>query len=231
MQTNEIVAAAGSNHTNHNNTNSSAPKSGTTPDGELVRTVDWKNARVVQILDAASRCFAKSGFAGTTIQDIATEAGLTKSMVHYYFESKQSLIQELQAFVYERHLTAVKERLEASGPNVTGRAQDAMTEVFELVKDTQFLRLQLEILAECGRDPAVMDRMQVLQRRSRDLIGQGARQAIGETKLPVSDEVASTLIGAVLHGLRVAEYVEGEKAPTKEAYALFVQMVLNGLNK
>ena len=62
---------------------------------ESSRAIDRTNPRVVQILDAASRCFGKKGFAGTTVQEIADEAGLTKSMIHYYFENKQALVTEL----------------------------------------------------------------------------------------------------------------------------------------
>ena len=50
---------------------------------ELPRHSDWQNPRVVQILDAASRCFSRDGLANTTVQEIAQEAGLTKSMIHY----------------------------------------------------------------------------------------------------------------------------------------------------
>ena len=77
----------------------------------LGRSADWTNPRVVQILDAASRCFEQRGFAATTVQEIADEAGLTKSMIHYYFENKQALIGELQTFVYDSYMHKVESRL------------------------------------------------------------------------------------------------------------------------
>jgi AcrR family transcriptional regulator len=198
------------------------------PSGRLPRTVDWQNPRVVQILDAASRCFGRKGFANTTIQEIATEAGLTKSMIHYYFEHKQALIQELQAFVYERHFARVEQRLSEMGENVQGRAYEALWETFDIVKDKQFLRLQLELLSEAGRDPAVMKRLAVLQEHSRNLISRAVLDVLGErgSAMPATPEALSTLIASVLHGLRVLEYVEGEQAPTKDAYQVFVALLL-----
>ncbi len=43
------------------------------------------------ILNAALKIFKQKGFDGTTVQDIAVEAGTTKSMVNYYFRSKEKL--------------------------------------------------------------------------------------------------------------------------------------------
>jgi TetR/AcrR family transcriptional regulator, repressor for uid operon len=201
--------------------------------GRLPRTVDWQNPRVVQILDAASRCFGRKGFANTTIQEIAKEAGLTKSMIHYYFENKQALIQELQAFVYERHFTRVEQRLSEMGENVQGRAYEALWETYDIVKDKQFLRLQLELLSEAGRDPAVMKRMGVLQEHSRNLISEAVLDVLGPQgkAMPASPEALSTLIASVLHGLRVLELVEGDQAPTKDAYQLFVALLLLGMKQ
>lgn len=195
---------------------------------KLTRSVDWQNPRVVQILDAASRCFGRKGFSGTTIQEIAREAGLTKSMIHYYFENKQALIQELQAFVYERHFRRVEQRLAEMGENLHGRAYDALWQTFEIVKDKQFLRLQLELLSEAGRDPGVMKRMGVLQHRSRQLTAAGVLQVLGERgeQLPVTPEALGTLIASVLHGLRVLEYVEGDQAQVDDAYQVFVGLLL-----
>jgi AcrR family transcriptional regulator len=44
-----------------------------------------------KILDAASSIFLLYGFHGTTLQRIAIEAGVNKSVIHYYFRSKERL--------------------------------------------------------------------------------------------------------------------------------------------
>ncbi len=197
----------------------------------LDRAADWTNPRVVQILDAASRCFEKSGFANTTVQEIADEAGMTKSMIHYYFENKQALIGELQAFVYERYLRKVQTRLLELGSGTEGRAHEALMQAFEIVRDKSFLRLQLELLAEAGRDPEIMKRLAALQARSRGVVAEGVNAVLGSRAetLPISKDVLSALISAVLHGLRVFEYVEGEAAPTQEAYELFIGLLMIGM--
>jgi TetR/AcrR family transcriptional regulator len=44
-----------------------------------------------QILDAAEEEFSKHGLSGARIEAIATRAGVTTAMIHYYFENKEGL--------------------------------------------------------------------------------------------------------------------------------------------
>jgi len=207
-----------------------APRKQAKSHDELPRHSDWQNPRVVQILDAASRCFSREGFANTTVQEIAREAGLTKSMIHYYFESKSMLILELQAFVHERYFRRVQQKVEQFG-NSNERLAEALWEVYDVVKDKTFLRLQLELLAEAGRDPYMRNRMALAQERSREFIAQGAEAVVNHdnpspTKLP---KALSQLIAAQLLGLRVQEYISGDSELTREAYEMFVAMLAGAM--
>ena len=47
-----------------------------------------------QLLDAAARVFARQGYAGTKIQDIVREAGLSTGAVYGRFRSKDELLRE-----------------------------------------------------------------------------------------------------------------------------------------
>ena len=47
------------------------------------------------IREAALKIFKQKGFDGSSVQDIATEAGTTKSMVNYYFRTKEKLFSEI----------------------------------------------------------------------------------------------------------------------------------------
>jgi len=44
-----------------------------------------------QILDAATRAFARSGFVGTALDDVAAEAGITRVLLYRHFDSKADL--------------------------------------------------------------------------------------------------------------------------------------------
>ncbi|MBU2652363.1 MAG: TetR/AcrR family transcriptional regulator [Bacteroidetes bacterium] len=47
------------------------------------------------ILDAARKVFMEKGFDGATMQDIADEAGINKSLLHYYYRSKDKLFRKV----------------------------------------------------------------------------------------------------------------------------------------
>jgi AcrR family transcriptional regulator len=44
-----------------------------------------------QILDAATRAFARAGFAATSLDDLAAEAGITRVILYRHFESKTDM--------------------------------------------------------------------------------------------------------------------------------------------
>ncbi|PAU93411.1 TetR family transcriptional regulator [Aliifodinibius salipaludis] len=48
-----------------------------------------------QILEAAKQVFQERGFSGARMQEIADEAEINKSMLHYYFRSKDKLFQKV----------------------------------------------------------------------------------------------------------------------------------------
>jgi len=45
-----------------------------------------------QIVDAAWRCAARKGFSDLTIDEVCSEAGLSKGSFYGYFDSKQALL-------------------------------------------------------------------------------------------------------------------------------------------
>ena len=53
------------------------------------------NDKQIQIIEIAERLFAERGFDGTSVRDIAHEAGVNIAMISYYFGSKEKLMEAL----------------------------------------------------------------------------------------------------------------------------------------
>jgi len=53
------------------------------------------NEKQVQIMEAAEKLFSEKGFDGTSVRDIAEEAGVNLAMISYYFGSKEKLMEAL----------------------------------------------------------------------------------------------------------------------------------------
>lgn len=51
--------------------------------------------RQAQLLEIAGRLFAKNGFKGTSLRDIAEEAKITKAALYYHFPNKEALYERI----------------------------------------------------------------------------------------------------------------------------------------
>jgi len=71
------------------------------------------DARPDEVLDAALMLFAKQGFARTTVEQIAREAGLSKGAVYLYFPSKEALLDGLVARVIGPITNAAFDRIDS----------------------------------------------------------------------------------------------------------------------
>lgn len=67
------------------------------PAGTGRRRLLSREERQASVLRAAARAFAKTGFAGTSMDDVAAEAGVTKLIVYRHFDSKEELYRTVLA--------------------------------------------------------------------------------------------------------------------------------------
>jgi TetR/AcrR family transcriptional regulator, fatty acid metabolism regulator protein len=67
-----------------------------------------------QILEAAVKVFARSGFHTSRVGDIAEEAGIAYGLVYHYFKSKEELLETIFRDTWTQMLARVQE-VEASG--------------------------------------------------------------------------------------------------------------------
>lgn len=201
-------------------------------DSVAPRAVDWNNPRVAAILNAAAKCFARKGFSSTTLAEIGKELGLRKSIVHYYFASKAALIHEVQSFTYNKYLDKVREVLSTSKEtSQQGRAMDALKSLWE-VRSTTNVGLNIEVWSASRNDPELRRRAAALLGEKRKLVTEGIGVALGpQAAERVRSEALSTLILAVLDGLSVASYIEGESAKTDDAYRLFLYLLRLGVEQ
>lgn len=75
-----------------------------------------------RVLDAAAALFAEKGYGGTGMREIARVAGVSLSMINYYFGSKQGVLEELLDTHQARYIAAVRAALE-SAETVEGKVR------------------------------------------------------------------------------------------------------------
>lgn len=107
----------------------------------------------ITILEAAKKIFKQKGLDGATVQDIANEAGTTKSMVNYYFRSKEKLFGAVFQHEFQIFFGGL-----ASFLNSDMSLYDKIVNIVELDtnKLSEFPELPVFIVNEVNRNPAIV---------------------------------------------------------------------------
>jgi AcrR family transcriptional regulator len=71
---------------------------------------DRDSARDI-LLDAAEACFEDKGLPGATMEDIASQAGVSRATVYRYFSSREAVVAGVILRVTERYLERVRSRI------------------------------------------------------------------------------------------------------------------------
>jgi AcrR family transcriptional regulator len=130
------------------------------------------------LLDAAARTFARKGFAGASVEEIAEEAGFTVGALYSNFAGKEDLFLELMSGRARDRVGATAQVLAEEYP----AAEDVWTALGQQMvdvadKDMDLAPLQAEFWLYAVRHPDVLHRYaaQVRQRRAplERLIGEG----------------------------------------------------------
>jgi AcrR family transcriptional regulator len=75
-------------------------------DAEATTSTNTREKRRI-ILDAAVRVFARSGYHGCRVADIADEAGIAYGLVYHYFSSKEQVLETLFAEAWAEVVAAI----------------------------------------------------------------------------------------------------------------------------
>ncbi|MBX7110440.1 MAG: TetR/AcrR family transcriptional regulator [Dehalococcoidia bacterium] len=70
----------------------------------------YLEARTTEIRDAAMRVFVRKGINAATMQDIASEAGMSAGAIYRYFESKDQLVQAVFEYCREENRALFEDR-------------------------------------------------------------------------------------------------------------------------
>jgi AcrR family transcriptional regulator len=89
-----------------------------------------------QILDAAELLFSKHGLYGVTLRDVAQKIGVHTSLMHYYFEDKVALFQEV--FVRRANVTSERRMKALDQYEKDARGKPTVAGALHAFLDTDF---------------------------------------------------------------------------------------------
>ena len=69
-----------------------------------------------EIITAAVKLFSDRGFRAVTIDDIASSLGFTKSVIYYYFKSKNQILWEIFTRIWDSYFETIQTTIEKNLP-------------------------------------------------------------------------------------------------------------------
>lgn len=184
-----------------------------------VESLTAKGARQAdRILEAAYRSLAQYGYSGTSMQRIADEAGVNKRMLHYYFDTRERLFDEVVRRVGDRVLSQVEDAIAelAEPAEIVVAGFDRLWE--EVRADPQLQAVYFGLAAESATDPALKQALahvndgyrRLIRRRVKDARKRGYELRWHEGSLTV-------LIIAAIQGLTLQFLERGETKDLRRA--------------
>src|SRR5258708_5581579 len=163
-------------------------------------SVQRQSDRRLEILDAAQRCFVRSGFHGASMQEICAEAEMSPGNLYRYFPSKEALI----AGICERNgaeAAASFLAVDRAPGFLDGLAALARHHVVE--RPEEEAGLCAEIMAESRRNPEIARLHTELERDIKTRLVDMLRRAAGrgEISAQVGLEAAASMLIVLDDGL------------------------------
>lgn len=93
----------------------------------------------IKLMDAALACFVRKGIAATSLRDIATEAGVTPALLHYYFGDKEQLQGEVIAQKILPIFAALREPLLRAGDDIAALIAGFVSGIGRIVAEHPWL--------------------------------------------------------------------------------------------
>lgn len=183
----------------------------------------YRLERREQILAAAARCFARSGFHMTSMDDVIAEAGLSAGAVYGYYKGKDELIEAAAGRAMELVGAALDEAVARAGSPAELLAAVLGT-MHGLQERFGFdpSRIAVQAWGESVRNPVVHARLREAYGGIRDRIGGAVRRWQDAGALPADadpDAVAQLLFG-LIPGYIVQHQLLGDVHPDRYAAAL-----------
>jgi AcrR family transcriptional regulator len=167
------------------------------------------SAKQQQLMDTAELLFSRKGFDGTSVRDIAEEAGINTAMISYYFGSKEKLMEA----IFEQRTLNIKEKVDLL---LKDERLDPFQKVYSLLdeyidKIMQRKKFHRILLCEqvINQNPVIVELMEKMKNRNssciHDLIRYGQKKGLFKKQVDIP-MMMNTLIGTITHILVNLEF-------------------------
>ena len=191
---------------------------------------DVSEERRGQILDAAMQVFARLGFHSARMDDIATEAGLSKGALYLYYKSKDAIIAAILRFFFASAMKSLRTLQQSEGPvraqilsyaQVLARESEAMARLSPIA---------YEFYAVAGRQKSVLQLLREYLAEFCDALATLIQRGIDQGEFrPVDPRETAYTLCALVEGLNLLLLVEPRYENWRHQAFASVELILDGI--
>ncbi len=168
-----------------------------------------------KLLAAARSVFARRGFHGSSVEEIASEAGYSTGALYSNFEGKEDLFLVLMEREIDEHAREIAQAVEER-PSIAERAQGGAQQWMTMIdREPELLLLFMEFWAYGVRDPQMRPKVAARFAQVRalltELISDGMREF--ELELEISPEHLAVAIDALADGIARQKLADPQAVP------------------
>jgi AcrR family transcriptional regulator len=157
------------------------------------------------IIRATSNAVAKKGYAQVSLQDIAQDVGVPKSMLHYYFKDKDTLMMETLRFCNREYITII-EKVAALPLDMNEKVERGLQEFQKFTEqEPTWMMMILDLIIQAVHRPESKKEAALFYEELKVIMAKVLREAkdAKQIKEDFDENVVSILIIATLFGLGV----------------------------
>jgi AcrR family transcriptional regulator len=141
-----------------------------------------------QLVEAAIQQIVDAGIGETTVAAVAKRAGISKGIIHYYYEEKRELLRDALTVVEEEFISGAIEPIDESEPS----AEQLTQLVYNALPLSEFgfrsQRVWFNLLATAMVDDELATLQQQYHRRWREFVRDHLARLVREGDLPASTD-------------------------------------------
>lgn len=176
------------------------------------------------LLDAATHVFARRGFHGASLDQIAETAGFTRGAIYKHFDGKEDLLFAAYDRVNDRMLEAFADQVDDEPRGSDPRSVTATWRKL-LAEDSELFAINLEFQLYHLRNPSARKRAAAQRRRTRQMVAEflSEHAPAAGLALKVDPDVLAGILLATSDG-----FVQAAQADAREAglYESFLELFL-----
>ena len=191
------------------------------------------NDKQIQIIITAERLFAERGFDGTSVRDIAHEAGVNIAMISYYFGSKEKLMEALLEWRVGEIKIKVESLIKDNRYTPLEKVNMLIDEHIDRAMQKQSFHKIMVSVRVTNKDPSILKAANKVKVRNAkviaELIKDGQKKGVFKKNIDLI-LMLNTLVGTVNQNMMSLDYYRefnGQMDMTDESFQIVIKKRLS----